>query len=233
MLIEEAKWIGKEIIAICGQEKYKRILNIGSSSLGLRNVSQSHMLEYIFSPLEKMDIEIIHTDIQDAEGVDIVGDLTNQKFIDKLKEDPFDLVLCTNFFEHIENPEPLFQSIVEIIKPSGYLLVSVPYKYPYHPDPIDTMYRPDIKGLIKNFNTLKFIKGDIIEGRRAKILSNGKQYVEKHCYDMLSHDKRLFLISVLRIFLPFYKFKIWKNNLYYFTNLFVKFSVTCVILKNE
>lgn len=231
MLIEEAKWIGKEIVSICEREKYTRILNVGSSSSDLRNISQSHMLEYIFSPLEKMGIKIIHTDIKDAEGVDVVGDLTDLKFIDKLSEDPYDVVMCTNLFEHVVDPRPLFQPIVEIIKPGGYLIVSVPYKYPYHPDPIDTMYRPDIKELFKNFSSLKFIKGDILEGRRVNVMSNGKKYFERNCFEMLLHNKRLLFISILRIFLPFYKFKIWKNNFYSFSHLFVRFSVTCVIFK--
>ncbi|OBQ33891.1 MAG: hypothetical protein AN485_17485, partial [Anabaena sp. MDT14b] len=47
---------------------------------------------------------------------------------------------------------------------SGYIFVTVPYKYPYHRDPIDTMFRPDIQELSSLFPDFKIVNGEILAG---------------------------------------------------------------------
>ena len=37
--------------------------------------------------------------------------------------------------------------ITDLTKPGGLAIVSVPKAYPFHPDPIDTMYRPTLSEL--------------------------------------------------------------------------------------
>jgi hypothetical protein len=43
------------------------------------------------------------------------------------------------------------------------LIVSVPYSFPYHEDPIDTLYRPDLNELQKTFPLLKMVEGEIVD----------------------------------------------------------------------
>jgi hypothetical protein len=45
------------------------------------------------------------------------------------------------------------------------LIISVPYDYPYHADPIDTLYRPSPEALSRRIN-LKWQKKIIIESGR-------------------------------------------------------------------
>jgi hypothetical protein len=41
----------------------------------------------------------------------------------------------------------LSRRLLRLLPPGGYLLVTVPHSYPYHEDPFDTMYRPDVAEL--------------------------------------------------------------------------------------
>ncbi len=66
------------------------------------------------------------------------------------------------FLEHVHNPKDICAAIVEIIKEKGYLIVTVPFLYPYHNDPFDTMFRPDINELALLFPKTKLIKGVMI-----------------------------------------------------------------------
>lgn len=45
----------------------------------------------------------------------------------------FDLVLCLNVLEHVRNPFIVAQQLTRVLKPSGYLFVTVPFIYPAHP----------------------------------------------------------------------------------------------------
>ena len=94
MLIEESKWIGKELLDI--SKPGFNVLNIGSSSEEFRTKVQPHIDNNIFRLLKENNIKVIHTDIVNQKGVDIVGDLTKPEFIIQLKKNKYDLVLCSN-----------------------------------------------------------------------------------------------------------------------------------------
>ena len=163
MLIEESEWIGKEILKIA--KAGDKLLNIGSSSVKFRTKIQPHIEINIFKPLRKNNIEVIHTDIVKEDGVDIVGDLTNQEFINELKEMKYDLILCSNLLEHLEERQPVVDAIFQILSKDSKAIISVPYNYPYHLDPIDTMYRPNPDELHQLFINAKLIKKQIVIGR--------------------------------------------------------------------
>ncbi len=226
MLIEEAKWIGKEILSV--SKSGQKILNVGSSSLEFRTKIQPHIEKFIFRPLKENNIKVIHTDIVNQNGVDIVGDLTSPEFILKLKKKKYDLILCSNLLEHIEEIKPITTAIEEIVSEKGIAIITVPYNYPYHLDPIDTMYRPNPKELSQLFASMKMLSGEILNARSANYGNFEKNYFQK-----LLNDPRMFVIIFLRFFLPFYKFKIWKNNFFGIKNLFKDFSVTCVVLAKK
>lgn len=224
MLFEEAEWIGKELLQICNENS--KVLNIGSSSLNLRTITQPHIDNFIFKPLKENNIEVTHTDIRKEKGVDISGDLTDHDFIKKLKENKYDVVLCSNLLEHLEERNMIIKAIEEILDFNGIAIVTVPYNYPYHMDPIDTMYRPNVSQLSKEFKTLHFIKGEIIKGSSVV-----KKRHEKNYFIKLINNPILFVIVVLRLMLPFYKFSNWKKTAYGIKNMFSKFSVSGVVLK--
>lgn len=226
MLYEEAKWIGKEFSKRA--KNGQKVLNIGSSTKYSRTISQPHMEKYIFGPLRKKKLTITHTDIIEDEGVDIVGDLTKSFFIEKLKKQKYDFILCSNLLEHLEKKELIVRAIEEILPLGGNAIITVPYSYPYHLDPIDTMYRPNIKDLETQFRNLNFHNGAIVQGRSYR-----NNNFQKNYFQQLVPQPKLFLRLSLRLFFPFYKFKIWKFTFKSLLSMFNNFSVTCVLLIKE
>lgn len=223
MLYEEAEWIGDQLSKIC--KPGTRLLNVGSSSLYARTIAQPHMEKFIFLPLKNMGVEVIHTDIQNEEGVDIIGNLTDDHFIKELKFQRFDYILCSNLLEHIENKEKIIDSIEEITPSKGHAIITVPYLYPYHLDPIDTLFRPTVKDLTVLFKNLTFDSGLCLIAKRVG------QAKQKNYFEMLKSDPKLAFRLFIRILLPFYKYKIWKQTVSDLTKLFKPFQVTCVVFK--
>src|SRR3989344_5649087 len=65
--------------------------------------------------------------------IDIVSDITNIP----LRSNQFDVVLCSEVFEHIPYPENALKEIVRLMKPGGKLIFSAPlgsgqHQQPYH-----------------------------------------------------------------------------------------------------
>jgi hypothetical protein len=54
-----------------------------------------------------------------------------------LPDASFDLVLCTQVIEHCMNPWAAVREINRILKPGGYLVVSAPHVWFFHPHPTD------------------------------------------------------------------------------------------------
>src|SRR5688572_3093715 len=117
MLWEEAKWVGEVILKYI--QPGANLLNIGSSSLEVRTTAQPHMEKFIFAPLSAKPVRVMHTDIQNANGVDIVGDLTDPNFVQQLKQHSFDMVICCNLMEHLSNRTPIIESLNQIVPANG------------------------------------------------------------------------------------------------------------------
>ena len=53
----------------------------------------------------------------------------------------------TNLLEHVTDARQLATNVQGVLSRGSWLVVSVPNSYPYHPDPIDTMFRPTVAEL--------------------------------------------------------------------------------------
>ena len=64
------------------------------------------------------------------------------------------IILCSNVFEHLQSDvrKTAITSIQGALKLGDYLIISVPHKYPFHPDPIDTLFRPSSDELSNLFD---------------------------------------------------------------------------------
>jgi hypothetical protein len=105
-------------------------------------VEQPHVDAHVFRPLRARGVRILNLDLKEDEGVDLVGDVLNPDFQMKLAAFHPRLVMCSNLLEHLTDPTAFAHACASIVEPGGYLLVTGPYSYPYHLDPIDTLYRP-------------------------------------------------------------------------------------------
>lgn len=54
-----------------------------------------------------------------------------------IKSNSIDCVKCTELLEHVEYPRKVLKEVIRVLKPSGVLILSVPFNYPIHGDPYD------------------------------------------------------------------------------------------------
>ncbi len=217
MLINESIWIKATI-----EKNFKTmdfpLLNVGSSTEMFRKDIQPHIYNSIFKPLEEQSLPVIHSDIKIDSGVDIAGDLNDLEFQKLLREQKIRSILCSNLLEHLIEPRIICQSLLNIIEPGGLILVTVPHSFPYHKDPIDTMFRPEITELHEYFPGTQILVSDIVEdmGTYKQTLFSNKKYMA---------------IMILRYLLPFYKYTEWKLMIKDLLKWKRKFSATCLLLQ--
>lgn len=218
MLIEEAKWLSN-VISKMEPSKIYPLLNIGSSTEKFRKVTQPWIDQYLFAPAKEKGLLVVHSDIKNAEGVDIVGDLTDKVFLQKLKNMEFKSILCANLLEHVTNKEEICAAIEAIVRPGGYIFVTCPYHYPYHPDPIDTQYRPKPEELAQLFPGSRV--------KQAEILNCGLYLMR------LIKNPSLLVFSLARLCMPFYKPGMWWQHVRLQGWIFKSFAVSCVVLEKQ
>jgi SAM-dependent methyltransferase len=138
-------------------------LNLGSSTIEFRTAVQPHINAQVIAPLESRGVLVVHADLRPDEGVDIAGDIFDASLQDKLRKLGAKLIICSNMMEHVADRNELASVLRTIIAPGGFLLVTVPRSYPYHPDPIDTGFRPPPEGIIAMFPGYETVWSAIVE----------------------------------------------------------------------
>lgn len=162
MLYEESLWI-KKILAKTKLPAGSQGLDLGSASRTYRTKEQPYIHQNVILPLMRRGIKIIYADKSKDSGVDLVLD------IEKIKtKRRYDLVICANILEHVANIKKVVKNTIKLVKHNGYLLVSVPNKYGYHPFPIDNRFRPSAKELTRLFSGQKIIKAETIKDRKPQ-----------------------------------------------------------------
>lgn len=64
----------------------------------------------------------------------------------------FDVVLCTQVLEHVEDPSGAVRELFRVLRPGGTVFLSTHGVWVYHPDPVD-LWRWTIEGLERLFRT--------------------------------------------------------------------------------
>jgi hypothetical protein len=217
MFREEARWLADIIYSLQPNSVFP-MLNIGSSNKKFRESEQPWIDELLFKPARQKGYCVIHVDMKYDTGVDLVGDLCDPVFLRKLLEIDIKSVLCSNLLEHVTNREEICKIISSIIPNMGYTFVTVPYQYPYHRDPIDTMFRPSIDVLSNLFPDFKIINGEIVAGGYLLNSTNIAPVIYA-------------LAMFIRLILPIYQPLKWFDSLRYTLWLFKDISVSCVLLE--
>jgi len=217
MLINEAKWLGAAVQGLNLLEGSK-ILNFGSQSEDY-NKDNIHISNYFLYPIRKK-FQIKNLDLKNGKGIEIVGDLYNDEFLNSLKVYRFKCILLNNVLEHVDKIQDLCDRLVSILDKNGYIVFSGPKDYPIHYDPIDNGFRPNLYDVQNLFPNMIMIKGD-------EITDNTYSY-----YVLGSYKKAI--LTFARLITPFYKFNKWKTvvlpKFRYWNKHFI---VTCVILQKK
>jgi hypothetical protein len=127
---------------LLAQSEISPLLNLGSSTRAFREQAKPHIERELFAPLRAAGIEVVHSDLKQAEGVDLPGDIMDPAVRAELKGRGFRSLLIANMLEHVRDRAAVAAACEEIVGPGGLILATVPSSFPYHADPIDTGYRP-------------------------------------------------------------------------------------------
>ena len=152
MRISEAAYIGARLQEI-PVEQLSPVLNLGSSNETFRTRTHPHVDREIFFPLVARGARVIHADLKADRGIDIVGDIYDAAFQQECGRLRPKTVVCCNILEHVTDPASFAHIVSGLVPTNGYVVVSVPHSYPFHADPIDTLFRPTTSEIVDLFGT--------------------------------------------------------------------------------
>jgi len=161
------------------------LLSIGSGETELR-ATQPWLDELVYDPLVRREGRVLHHELHPGPGVDVAGDLTDPAFLEHLGRLGIRSVMCCNVLEHVPEPRRIAAAIEAAVPPGGYAVVTVPSRFPYHPGPLDTMFRPRPEELRELFSGLEVVDASEI---RCESLA---------AYFLRSRTKRLSLARGVR-----------------------------------
>ena len=217
MFKAEARWLRGALDSF-SSERLSPLLNLGSGSAARRETIQPWVYEQVFRPLRERGVEVLHVDMRDLPGVDVRADVTSPEDLLRLRVLRPSALLCCNLLEHVLEPKRLAQHCLELLESRGLVFVTVPFSYPYHRDPIDTMYRPCLAELSQLFAGARLIQGTI--------LGSGESYrdaVRERPWIMLRH--------VWRFPVPFLSFEKWKRSMARLYWLVAEYRITCAVFE--
>jgi SAM-dependent methyltransferase len=223
MLISEAEWIGDALSAL-PVNTISPCLNLGSSTAHFREVSQPYIEDHIIAPNKARGVRFIHADMKEAPGVDVTGDISDPGFQAQLGAIAPGSILCCNMFEHVLDRQELANVCSRIVRPGGYIIVSVPNSFPYHLDPIDTYYRPTPAKVAALFPDCRMVMSDIV--------------LDTTYWRQLSELRLSELIPTLcktlvHLPVPFYKWERWKSRVHPLFWLFCRYRISISILQRN
>jgi hypothetical protein len=149
LLQPEARWLRDRLETL--QPSDGPVLNVGSASAQFRSEVQPWIDAQVFAPLRARGLRVVHQDLQAAEGVDLVGDLLSIDAVQAARQLGVRSVICSNVLEHVPDPRAFALGLLALTGQGGRLLITVPHTFPYHPDPIDTLFRPTLDELHQLF----------------------------------------------------------------------------------
>jgi hypothetical protein len=217
MFKAEACWL-RGALASFPSERLSPLLNLGSGSAARRELVQPWVDEQVFRPLRECGVEVLHVDMRDLPGVDVRADVTSPDDLLRLHVLRPSALLCCNLLEHVLEPEHLAQHCLDLLESRGLVFVTVPFSYPYHRDPIDTMYRPCLAELSELFAGARLIRGTI--------LGSGESY-----RDAVRERPWILLRHVWRFPVPFLSFEQWKRSMARLYWLVAEYRITCAVFE--
>lgn len=224
MLPREAQKLG-EMLSRMPLEQVSPLVNLGSSTRSFREHQQPYIQQFIFTPLDRRGVRAVHADLKQDEGVDIVGDVYDPSFQRQVKAIEPRLILCCNMLEHVVDRARFAAACSGLLPPGGYLLLSVPYSFPYHMDPIDTLYRPspaELSALFPEWETVE--SGVVVEDSSYLTDLQSRRWSARDLFDFA-------IIGAVRFATPWWRFPRWKNRFHPMLWLWRPYRVTYALLR--
>jgi ubiquinone/menaquinone biosynthesis C-methylase UbiE len=147
------KSLFRDLKYAAGKYSAGNLLDVGCGNKPYRNFFENKITSYTGCDI-----------VQSSENaVDVLCPATQLKFGDNL----FDTVFTSQVMEHVEQPQQMLNETFRVLKPGGYLILSVPFYWEHHEEPYD-FYRYTKYGLQYLINTAGF---EVIE-----IIPNGGKW---------------------------------------------------------
>ncbi|HXC89153.1 MAG TPA: hypothetical protein VNV18_03220 [Stellaceae bacterium] len=219
MFEAEARWL-RTALEGYALERLSPLVNLGSSTAEFREQVQPWAEQGLFRPLRARGVEIVHVDRRVEPGVDLRADLTDPADLPRLCALRPRALLCCNLLEHVGEPERLARHCLEILPKSGLAFVTVPYSYPYHRDPIDTMYRPSPRELAALFADARLLDGTIIGAGLSY-----RDDVRRRPWILLRH--------LARFPAPFLSWEKWRRSMAKLYWLAAEYRITCAVFEKR
>lgn len=131
--VNQIKYIKQFIPLVSGP-----VLEVGSKDYGNTSTLRTYY----------SNNEYIGVDMEAGKNVDQVIDFTQG--IGDLSEKYFEFCICCSVLEHVEKPWVMAENLTRLIKPKGYVYMSVPWVWRYHAYP-DDYFRFSWRGIISLF----------------------------------------------------------------------------------
>ena len=125
MFDAEARWLRCALDAF-PQERLSPLLNLGSSSVEVREGVQPWIEDQVFCPLRARNVEVVHVDMRELPGVDVKADLTDPADVRRLRALRPRALLCCNLLEHVIEPDRLACHCLDLLSSGGLMFVTVP-----------------------------------------------------------------------------------------------------------
>jgi hypothetical protein len=212
MFETEAAWLEK-LLRERASEDLSPLLNVGSSTSDFREVAQPWAERRLFAPLRARGVRIVHLDSREGNGIDIKADILSEADLPRIRAHRPKSILCCNILEHVQDPKALARRCAEIVGPGGLVFVTVPFSYPHHRDPIDTMFRPSPEALAELFRPAIMIRGEIID-----VGESYRGQVRRRPWILLRH--------ISRFPFPFIGFRGWQRSMAKLYWLFNNYRIT-------
>ena len=195
-------------------------LNIGSSTELFRKVDKPHIESELIQPLQALGIQIVHVDIKSGRGIDLAGDVLDPRFQTELRALNANVVLCCNLLEHLSDPYSFALSCGSLVRPGGFIVVSVPFSFPMHNDPIDNMLRPTPEEICEMFPGWGLREGRIVEsGSYLKDLMKRRDWLA------------VLTRNIGAVFLPFLSKGAWRPRAQRLLWLFRPYKISVAVLE--
>jgi len=130
--------------------------------------------------------EYIKMDPRHVSHADLVGSADNIP----LDSESVDSIVCTQVFEHLENPQKSAEEIYRVLKKGGYVLLTVPQMNELHEEPYD-FFRYTKFGLKSMFERVGFEL--VVVDQRGGYYSTMAQMRIRHMIDKHGLYKNIFM----------------------------------------
>jgi hypothetical protein len=199
---QESEVAARFIFSRLDIQEFKVCINLGCGNIEDLRKKKPWINNHIFDRLRQAGLRVINVDRSNYSGIDVVCDLDSSDSFDFLTGLPAPrLLIFANVVEHLSESSRnhILGRLYSSMGVGDALLVTAPFDYPYHPDPIDTMFRPSPPELAKAI-PLKWIEQTIVSAGSYK-------------QEFLSMSPLKRLRKLIRPFWPLQSFGSWRRSL--------------------